>query len=136
MSKHITVMLCSRADGACCHPGNSDDGYEEYGTMPTYVEHPSKGKNKPNKGERSENDNDFVDKDTSAFSNGLYTYDVNNGMKLQNKYEFGCNITKKGSMQQDILFDYVNHFVKHLPPDQGKGKKPAILILDGLKSRW
>eukprot|EP00957_Ditylum_brightwellii_P094234 7174910-Ditylum_brightwellii.AAC.1 len=80
MSKHITVMLCSRADGAYSHPGNSDDRYEEYSAIPPYVVHSSKGKNKPDKEKRKENDNDFVDEATSAFSNGLYTYDVNNDM--------------------------------------------------------
>eukprot|EP00957_Ditylum_brightwellii_P013340 1007645-Ditylum_brightwellii.AAC.1 len=89
MSKHITVMLCSRTDGAYCHAGNSDDGYEEYGAIPLYVVHSSKRKNKPDKGERAENDNDFVNKATPAFSNGLYTYDVNNDMKLQTTYGFG-----------------------------------------------
>eukprot|EP00957_Ditylum_brightwellii_P168762 12845753-Ditylum_brightwellii.AAC.1 len=91
-------MLCSRADGAYCHPGNSNDGYEEYGAIPPYAVHSSKGKNKPDKGERIENDNDFVDKAMSAFGNGLYTYDVNNDIELQDTYGFGCNITKKGSM--------------------------------------
>eukprot|EP00957_Ditylum_brightwellii_P205134 15342451-Ditylum_brightwellii.AAC.1 len=103
MSKHITVKLCSRTDGAYCHPGNSDDGYEEYGVIPPCVVHSSKGKNNPDKGERKENDNDFVGKATSACSNGLYTYDVNNDMTLQNTYQFGCNITKMGSIQQVIF---------------------------------
>eukprot|EP00957_Ditylum_brightwellii_P029883 2261103-Ditylum_brightwellii.AAC.1 len=49
MTKHITVMLCSRSDGAYCHPGNSDDGYEEHGAIPPYIVHSSKGKNKPDK---------------------------------------------------------------------------------------
>eukprot|EP00957_Ditylum_brightwellii_P131565 10034085-Ditylum_brightwellii.AAC.1 len=80
MFKHITVMMCSRADGAYYHPGNRDDGYEEYGAILSHVVHSSKGKSKPDKGERTENGNDFVDKATSAFNNGLHTYDVNNGM--------------------------------------------------------
>eukprot|EP00957_Ditylum_brightwellii_P156275 11894507-Ditylum_brightwellii.AAC.1 len=119
MSKHITVMLCSRLDGAYYHPGNSNDGYGEYGVIPLYIVHSSKRKNKPGKGERTENDNDFVDRATSAFSNRLYTYDMNYDMTLQNIYGFGCNISKKGSMQQEN-FDYAKYFVKHFPPDQGK----------------
>eukprot|EP00957_Ditylum_brightwellii_P153427 11677376-Ditylum_brightwellii.AAC.1 len=83
MSKHITVMLCSRADGAYCYPGNSGDEYEEYGAIPPYLVHSSKGGNKTDKDERTENDNNSVEEATSAFSNGLYTYDVNNDMKLQ-----------------------------------------------------
>eukprot|EP00957_Ditylum_brightwellii_P167263 12732805-Ditylum_brightwellii.AAC.1 len=60
----------SRANGAYCRPGNSDDGYEEYGAIPQYIVHSSKGKSNPDKGERTENDNDFVNKATPAFSNG------------------------------------------------------------------
>ena len=39
-------------------------------------------------------------------------------------------------MTQAIFFDYCNHFVDSLPPDQGKDGLPCILFLDGHASRW
>jgi hypothetical protein len=58
-----------------------------------------------------------------------------NGEEINN-FGFGVRTTRKGSMQQDIFLDYAVHFVNHLPPDQGKNKKPVILIMDGHNSRW
>eukprot|EP00957_Ditylum_brightwellii_P159309 12126596-Ditylum_brightwellii.AAC.1 len=64
---------------------------------------PVKGKAKTDQDERTENDNTYVKEAASTFSNGLYMYDVNNDMTFQDTYGFGCNITKKGSMQLDIF---------------------------------
>ena len=69
----------------------------------------------------------------------LYSAGLNVGENKEtdwNYFGFGVRTTPKGSMQQDIFLDYAAHFVKHLPPDQGKGKCPVVLILDGHSSRW
>eukprot|EP00957_Ditylum_brightwellii_P102115 7783927-Ditylum_brightwellii.AAC.1 len=86
MSNHTTVMLCSRADGAYCNTGNSHDEYEEYSAIAPYRVHASKGENKHDNDESTANDDTSVEEAKLTSSNGLYTYDVNNDMKLQNIY--------------------------------------------------
>ena len=44
--------------------------------------------------------------------------------------------TTNGSMTQGTFFEYCKHFVRNLPEDQGKGKKPVFLFLDGHSSRY
>ena len=76
------------------------------------------------------------------FAAGLYDHDdflESDGTPLSSTklgYGFDARITSKGSMEQDIFFDFTEHFVKHLAPDQGKGKKAHLLMLDSHASRW
>ena len=44
--------------------------------------------------------------------------------------------TSSGSMTQVTFYKFAQHFVDSLPNDQGRGKKPVILFLDGHVSRW
>ena len=39
-------------------------------------------------------------------------------------------------MEKKEFVRFIFHFVKHLPPGQGKGGKPVLLTLDGHASRW
>eukprot|EP00957_Ditylum_brightwellii_P168678 12838739-Ditylum_brightwellii.AAC.1 len=93
----MSIVLCSRADGAYCYPGNGKNVYDEHGAIPPYVIQANKSK---------------VKKDHKSKSS---TYD---------KDETSANYiqtTPKGSMQQDLFLDNAKHLIKYLPPDQGKG---------------
>ena len=56
--------------------------------------------------------------------------------KKRNPLAIRVSTTTNGSMTQGIFYDYCNHFVSSLPPDQGKHGLPSILFLDGHASRW
>ena len=56
--------------------------------------------------------------------------------KLRNPLAIDVNTTSNGSMTQSVFYDYCEHFVQSLPPDQGKDGLPCILILDGHVSTW
>ena len=44
-------------------------------------------------------------------------------------------MTKSGSILKSNFFDYIIHFIKHLPPGQGPGGKTVFLIMDYHGSR-
>ena len=54
----------------------------------------------------------------------------------RNPYGFSVRTTQNGSMTQGTMKAFVQHFVRHLPPSQGKGKEPLFLFLEGHVSRW
>eukprot|EP00957_Ditylum_brightwellii_P189227 14403324-Ditylum_brightwellii.AAC.1 len=133
MTRHVSIVLCSRADGAYCYPGDDENNFDEHGDIPPYIIYANKSKVK--KDDKSKSSAYDEDKASANYVSGLYIYNEDYNT-FSNTFGFRCKTTPKGSIQQDLFLDYAKFFVKHLPPDQGKGKTPAILILDSHKSRW
>ena len=44
MARHMSIDLCSRADGAYCYPGDDENNYDEYGAILPYIIHANKSK--------------------------------------------------------------------------------------------
>ena len=61
--------------------------------------------------------------------------DEENGIIKKNPLGIKVNTSSKGSMTQELFYNYCKHFVESLPLTQGK-KNPVILFLDGHVSRW
>jgi len=52
-----------------------------------------------------------------------------------NKFGFQIRMTPSGSMLKRIFFDFLHHFVEHLPHDQGPNGQGVFLFLDWHSSR-
>jgi hypothetical protein len=53
-----------------------------------------------------------------------------------NETGIDVGVSNNGSMTRTLFPWLAKHFVKNLPADMGKDKKPVILFLDGHTSRW
>ena len=58
------------------------------------------------------------------------------GTRMVNETGIGVEVSASGSMLRSIFPKWCAHFIKHLPVDQGKGKMPVFLFVDGHTSRW
>ena len=139
MSFHVTGCLTSRGDGKYAEPGQKILD----GAPPPVIIH-SKGKGKKDskksskkKAKQQRND---VRKVSDRFVEGLApmfpgAQDQADAFHKNNVYGFEVYATPNGSMTQDAMLPYAEHFVRNKMAGP-HANEPAILLLDGHSSRW
>ena len=127
MPRHITLAIFSRADGVYKDASNDNHG----SPMPMII-HAGGGKdsNKSAREKRMELYDQTINDDIGI--RGSYT----KGFDEENPLGIMVRATHNGSMTKDIFVDACIHFVKNLPPDQGKDGAWSFLLLDSHVSRW
>ena len=73
---------------------------------------------------------DIVDISESILQGWFDAYQVGKKDDLVNVYGFRVRVTPSGSMLKRTFYDFVVHFSKHLPHDQGPNGKGVVLFLD------
>ena len=141
MAYHYTVANTVCANGAKSVPGLGLEG-----AAPPYliISHQSEAAADPiddmNQFDRDEalshqTEEDIVDISESILQGWFDAYQVGKKDDLVNVYGFRVRVTPSGSMLKRTFYDFVVHFSKHLPHDQGPNGKGVVLFLDWHGSR-
>jgi hypothetical protein len=126
-------MFISSTGQYCVRGNNKNNEYDSYSAIPPFIVHKQPSIRRKDAASKTVEDVEEENKKQN-YTQGLFKMHENG--EETNNFGFSVRTTPKGSMQQDIFLDYAVHFVNHLQPDQGKNKKPVILIMDGHNSCW
>lgn len=139
---HISVAICTNAAGLYTAPKYKTQG----APGPFYVlSMPSKvGAPKGTSVERMQALEDMTPDDEyklnpaifNGFEGAFSLFEKEGETMCCNDYAVCIDHSKNGSMTLETFYRFALHFVRYMPDSMGKGKEPAILLLDGHSSCW
>ena len=139
MPFHVSACITSRADGKYAEPGEKI--YD--GAPPPVIIH-SKGKDRKDSKRSSKKKAKQQRKDVRKVSDRFLEHlapmcegaqDAADAFRKNNVYGFEVFATTNGSMTQDSMLPYAEHFVRNKMAGP-HANEPAVLLLDGHSSRW
>ncbi|CAB9526972.1 unknown protein [Seminavis robusta] len=140
MTFHYSVANIVRADGAQCHPDECVEG-----APPPYIlisdASSSSALDSMDKAERDRilanqsEANSMIEFNPAVLEGWFDGYQVGKKDDIVNPFGFQIRTTPTGSMLKRTFYDFILHFAKNLPHDQGKGGIGVVLFLDWHGSR-
>ncbi|CAB9504178.1 unknown protein [Seminavis robusta] len=140
MQFHYSVANIVRADGAQCHPHESVEG----APAPYVIISDGSSSNDLDNMEKADRDKALANQSESntriqlnaAVLEGWFDeFEVGSKDDIVNKFGFQVRTTPTGSMLKRTFYDFILHFTKQLPHDQGPNGIGVVLFLDWHCSR-